>query len=260
MLKRVFTFAAVLVGLVGSVHANNLYFKNMVAGRYDGSLNIQGTGIFPGGAFNSNVQGGAMNHWYDSNGNGIQNALETDFTGFCITPNRTLSNPQNQASESPYVYDMADGSRNTAADLHGGGAVLDTPWDQVSRLIEHGWASLSSGGAVEIQRRNIAFQLALWSIVSTGFINAEHLDGSNAAGTVDDYFSDYITMALNTNLVGKMVVFTPNTFPNSGQVIVTHAGGDGGFSDPVPEPFTMSLGIAAAALFVRRRAKAQKLA
>ncbi|MBC8066472.1 MAG: hypothetical protein H7Y17_16700, partial [Chlorobia bacterium] len=221
MLKRVFTFAAVLVGLIGSVHANNLNFKNMVVGRHDGSTNIQGTGIFPGlPAYNSNVSAGAMLHWYDSNGNLSQDTLETDFTGFCITPNRALNNPQNQATESPYVYDMADGSRQTAADYHGGGNVLDTAWDQVSRVVEHGWASLSAGG--DILQKNIAFQLALWSIVSQPgtFINSEHINGGNAANSVDFYYNSFMAMSLNTNLSGKMVVFTPNTFPNSGQVIV----------------------------------------
>ena len=248
MIKRVVCFAMLAVAAVSSSLAvSAIDFQGM--GLHDNSTFIQGNGIYPDGSYNYAVKAGQMNFLYDYNTSDSGSSLDQLFLGYCITPNRALLDPQTLTNTSPFVYNLA------SADPFGN-AALGSAWDGISRLVQHGW-SLQDDSV----NAAVAFQFALWSLASDAgtFAASEYNLASNVAGSVGLYYQNYLAIAGNTSLSGQMAVFVPTTFPGSGQIIVSNIGDGTGSFEPVPEPFTMMLGIAAAGTYVRRRAKAKKL-
>lgn len=165
-----------------------------------------------------------------------------EFLTFCISPFEELGKPDNPWKiNTPSIY---HGTSNTYTD-----------YDRLARLVHFGWDT-----AVANVVNSAAFQLAIWSIVqdaspyagyhfqssmlSDSAVNTEYLKFLDIANGVSSY----------GNAAGKMVVFQPNPITAS-QMLITKVGDNGGGFTPVPEPFTMGLGLAAAGVFIRRRMK-----
>lgn len=162
-----------------------------------------------------------------------------EFLTFCVSPFEELGKPDNPWKiDSPYVY---NGTTNTSTD-----------YDRLARLVEFGW---DTGVANTVNAA--AFQLAIWSIVQDAggqsFFSTMLSDSAVQAEYVK--FLDIANgVSIHGTAGGKMVVFQPNPLTAS-QILITKVGDNGGGYTPVPEPFTMGLGLAAAGVFVRRRMK-----
>lgn len=167
-----------------------------------------------------------------------------EFLTFCISPFEELGSPNN-----PWRIDTPT--------LYTGTSATNTDFDRIARLVSFGWTSAVETNAVF----GAAFQLALWSIIQDTAPNSlynysANLLTSNAA--VNTEYNNFLNIANGTSsfgtAAGSMMMYRPTNLTDS-QILIAKVVGGGNSSTPVPEPFTIGIGLAAAGAFVQRRLK-----
>lgn len=241
MLKRVICFAA-LASLAIAAQAAEYIKYNGTGKGLSGSASGW-DGITNGGYNYGSVWNGQLKVQYKKD----PGSFGLEFRTFCITPDEIVGSPNN-----PYVID-------TPVLINGGFGM--GMFDRIARIVSHastvGVNNIFGAGATN--EAAAAFQIALWRIVNNdgqAAFNAGLL-GSNA--TVNGFYNSLMGLANDTTKTGSFVAFYPNPITGS-QILITGTGDNGGGFTPVPEPFTMGLGLAAAGVFIRRKIKAKKAA
>ncbi len=242
MFKRVVCLAALSVGLVAtSLGADYLHYRGNGAGT---GGNISGT-MAMGGPARNGVFAGQLKIGYGTTQAGAIGA-SSSFAAFCISPDKTLPPPTGGNPweiSTPTSYTSGTGS---------------SVYDKLSRLVSWGYDNGIFNLTSSIPGNNTAasFQVALWMVVSgaptqSGWSGGQL--GSAASGSADWLIANVANVA---TAGAKMAILTP--LDTGGQTIVTYLPSFPGNSTPVPEPFTMGIGLAAAGVFVRRRMTAKK--
>ncbi len=245
MMKRVICLAALSAMLLGNaLAADYLHYKEPGRGT-TGKL----MSILANGHADRNVFAGQLKVGWGATGAAAQAA--PSFITFCISPDKDL--PPTNPNENP--WEIATMGSYTVT---GGMSLLE----RIGRLVA--WGSANNMFDVNLSNTPAnneaaaSFQVALW-MVATGGPQSGYQGGQIASGTGSA--TDLVANIANNVTYGvgsSMAIYYPTN--TNGQILVGQLGDTTGTYTPVPEPFTMGLGLAAAGAFIRRRVKAKKVA
>lgn len=245
MLKRVVCFVSLAVLATTSFAAEYLQYNSGWNGGGISGQSVSGYDTLSGASYSygGSVYVGQIGVQYKNTA--TTNTYGSTFQTYCITPSVILGNGGNPwAINSPVL-------------INGGNSL--SIFDRIARLSSN--ASIAVGTDVYSAALNDqisgAFQLALWSIVNS--TNTPAFASGHLTGTVLSWYNTFIGISNNTSQTGSFVAFYPNPLSGS-QILITGTGNNGGGFSPVPEPFTMGLGLAAAGAFIRRRIKSKQTA
>ncbi|MBC8066471.1 MAG: PEP-CTERM sorting domain-containing protein [Chlorobia bacterium] len=271
-MKRFASVGIVAFCMVGSTLANG--WLDYVGTGNGNNAKMNGTyNSLPYGGSGTSVFSGQINVKYSNNQTG--GPWSSTISTFCISPDRALlGTPAQDPWDilTPVQYNAGVGDNSVlgrVARLVGYGARVS-----VNNTSQDMFYLNGSGGADD-QRASI-FQAVLWALVSTGNDLNIDIAGSNGisgsllshagwlagSGTHFDIYQEYWDAALDLSKTGSMYLYYPNPNgigSNNQQILVGEAFGGGAGFTPVPEPFTMALGLAAVGAFVRRRIRADKV-
>lgn len=232
------SFGAEWLKSLGTVSGS---YESMVRGHVSatpGAGHVIGNGNY----LAATVKVGAIRTKYGTGSTRTNAVFGTEFFTFCITPFEELGRPNDTwMIDSPTLYN--------------GTSSVSTDYDRIARLVSFGWNSLVETNAVY----GAAFQLALWSIVQDATTSQLGQFYSNlllSNSSVNTQYLAFLDIANGNSAfgtqAGKMMLYRPNPLGDS-QILISKVMDGGGGSSPVPEPFTIGLGLAAAGAYVRRR-------
>lgn len=243
MMKRVICLALLATLAVSSQAAEYLYYSGPGKG-LSGSVSGWDSISNGGYSWGSSTWNGQLKVQYKNE----PGSFGTEFRTFCITPDEVLGSPDN-----PWKID-------TPILINGG--LGTSVMDRIARLVSHGTTVTGVSdifGSGISHEASAAFQLALWRIVNNDSLATFNSGLLTTNTTVLGIYNDLIGLSNDTTKAGSFVAFYPNPLSGS-QILITGTAPNGGGYTPVPEPFTMGLGLATAGAFIRRRVKAKKVA
>lgn len=237
MRRGIITLAVAAVG-ASAVIASPVYLDFVGPASYAGTANITFTNTLlnPNQVTTGNYHAGAMNLRVGPNQSNLLNTL-----GYCVDFTRTAGD---------------------------GGAILTNTnslsprGNQIAFLINsfaqgfHAAANVSG---------STALQLAIWELLydndpfslSTGNFKVNSVGGGANMTQVNTHFTTFMSALSNSSnqsaINGAVATYINGTGSNIQSFVIPSTS-----LQPVPEPFTMALGGAAAAAFIRKRRQAKK--